>query len=125
MKHFGEHLMIDGYGGSFEKLNDKDLVLQCLNDLPEKIGMNKLSEPEVCFAAGNGKKDPGGWSGFVLIFESHISIHTFPEKRFLSADVYSCNNDMETDLILKFFEKTFDLKEIEQNFVKRGLKYPA
>ena len=125
MQHFGEHLMIDGYGGSFDRLNDKTLVLRCLNDLSEKLGMNKLSEPEVYFAAGNGKKDPGGWSGFVVIFESHISIHTFPEKRFLSADVYSCKNGMETDLILKFFEKAFDLKEIEQNFVKRGLRYPA
>lgn len=117
--------MIDGYCGSFHKLNDKTLVLRCLNDLSEKLGMNKLSEPEVYFAAGNGKKDSGGWSGFVIIFESHISIHTFPEKCFLSADVYSCKNGMETDLILKFFEETFDLKEIEQNFVKRGLRYPT
>jgi S-adenosylmethionine decarboxylase len=125
MQHFGEHLMIDGYGGSFEKLNNKNLVLRCLIDLSEKLGMKKLSEPEVYFAAGNGKKDPGGWSGFVVIFESHISIHTFPEKRFLSADVYTCRNGMETDVILKFLENTFDLKEIEQNFVKRGLRYPV
>ena len=124
MKHFGEHLMIDGYGGSFETLNDKDRVLRCLNDLTETLGMKKLSEPQVYIAAGNGKKDPGGWSGFVVIFESHISIHTFPEKGFLSADVYTCRNGMETELILKFFEDAFDLKEGEQNFVRRGLKYP-
>ena len=86
--------------------------------------MNNLAEPAVYFAAGNDKQDPGGWSGFVVIFESHISIHTFPEKGFLSADVYSCKNGLDTDLILKFFEEAFDLKEIEQNFVKRGLKYP-
>jgi|SRR5580765_2962073 len=125
MLHFGEHLMIDGYGGSFDKLNDKYRVLQCLNGLPEKLGMKKLSEPEVYFAAGNDKKDPGGWSGFVVIFESHISIHTFPETKFLSADIYSCRNGMDMDLILRFFEEAFDLKEIEQNFVKRGLKYSA
>ncbi len=117
--------MIDGYGGSFEKLNDRDRVLKCLNDLCEELNMKKLSNPEVHFAAGNGKKDCGGWSGYVVIYESHISIHTFPEKGFLSADVYSCKNGMKTDLILKFFKKAFDLKEIEQNFVKRGLKYPA
>ena len=116
--------MIDGYGGSFETLNDKDRVLRCLNDLTETLGMKKLSEPQVYIAAGNGKKDPGGWSGFVVIFESHISIHTFPEKGFLSADVYTCRNGMETELILKFFEEAFDLKEVEQNFVRRGLRYP-
>jgi len=75
--HFGEHLTIDGYGGSFEKLNDKELVLKCLNELPEKIGMKKFAEPSVYRALPNGKEDPGGWSGFVVIQESHISIHTF------------------------------------------------
>ena len=62
--HFGEHVMIDGYSGNYEKLNDKELVLNCLNDLPEKLGMHKLAEPEVYFAPANDKKDPGGWSGF-------------------------------------------------------------
>jgi len=115
--------MIDGYGGSFEKLNDERRVLRCLNDLTGKLSMNKLSEPKVYFAADNGKKDPGGWSGFVVIVESHISIHTFPKKCFLSADVYSCKGGLETDLIVEFVKETFDLDEIEQNFVRRGLKY--
>jgi S-adenosylmethionine/arginine decarboxylase-like enzyme len=45
-----------------------------LNDLPEKLKMKKLAEPEVYFAAGDpNTKDLGGWSGFVVIAESHIS----------------------------------------------------
>lgn len=35
--HFGEHLMIDGYGGSPEKLNDEELVRQCLDELPRMM----------------------------------------------------------------------------------------
>ena len=101
--HFGEHLTIAGYGGDFTKLNDKELVLSCLNDLPEKLGMKKLSKPEIYFAKGNDKKDPGGWSGFVVIEESHISIHTFPAKGFVSADVYTCQNGMNNEIILKNF----------------------
>jgi len=34
--HFGEHLMIDGYGGDYEKLNDEKLVLRCLDELSGK-----------------------------------------------------------------------------------------
>ena len=123
-KYFGEHLMIDGYEGLDAKLNDKQLVIKVLNDLPVKLGMNKLAEPVVHFAPGNNAKDPGGWSGFVIIQESHISIHTFPEKGFLSADVYTCKPGMDQDLIVKNLTDAFDLKEIEKNFVKRGLKYP-
>ncbi len=121
--HFGEHLTIDGYGGSKEKLNDKDLVLDCLNDLPEQLGMHKLSEPEIYFAKGNDIKDPGGWSGFVVIEESHISIHTFPEKGFISADVYTCKNGMDNEFILNYFKEKFALSDIERNFINRGTRY--
>jgi S-adenosylmethionine decarboxylase len=123
--HFGEHVTIDGYGGSEEKLNDKELVLSCLNDLPEKLGMKKLSVPEIYFAPGNNTKDPGGWSGFVVIEESHISVHTFPGTRFVSADVYTCKNGMDIEFILEFFKQKFDLQDIESNFIKRGLKYSS
>lgn len=115
--------MIDGYGGSYEKLNNKELVLECLNELPEKLEMHKLAEPSVYYAPENNKKDPGGWSGFVVIAESHISIHTFPVNGFLSTDVYSCKNGMDSEFILNYFKEKFELKEMEHNFIKRGTKY--
>ncbi len=122
--HFGEHLTIDGYGGSRDKLNDKQMVLDCLNELPKLLEMNKLAEPEVYNAPGNNVKDPGGWSGFVVIAESHISIHTFPDRGFLSADVYTCRNGLNTGFVKDYFQKKFNLKDLETNFIKRGLKYP-
>lgn len=122
--NFGEHLTIDGYGGNFDKLNNKELVLFSLNDLVEKIGMKKLAEPEVYFAPAVTKKDLGGWSGFVVINESHISIHTFPHKGFVSIDVYTCRSGLETDVVIDYFKKGFELKEVEINFIKRGTKYP-
>ncbi|MDB5259274.1 MAG: S-adenosylmethionine decarboxylase proenzyme [Candidatus Taylorbacteria bacterium] len=122
--HFGEHLTIDGYEGNKDKLNDKELVFSCVNDLPGVLGMKKLSTPEIYFAPGNDLKDPGGWSGFVVIEESHISIHTFPARGFVSADVYTCQNGLDTEKILAYFKSKFDLKDIEFNFIKRGLRYP-
>jgi S-adenosylmethionine decarboxylase len=121
--HFGEHVTIDGYGGNNKRLNDKEFVLETLNELPEKLGMHKLSTPEIYFAKGNNIKDPGGWSGFVVIEESHISIHTFPDNGFLSADVYTCKNGMDTDYIIEYFKQKFLLSEIESNFIIRGTKY--
>ena len=123
--NFGEHLTIDGYGGNFEKLNDKENVSRCLMELPELLDMKMLAQPEVYFAKGNGEKDPGGWTGFVVIEESHISIHTFPAREFVSIDVYTCRNGMDNEFIKKYFIEKFDLKELEVNFIKRGLKYPA
>lgn len=123
--NFGEHLMVDGYFGNHDKLNDKSLVLSILNDLPGDLGMSKLSEPVVYFAESNDKKDPGGWSGFVVITESHISIHTFPKKGFVSTDVYSCKDGLNTQLVVNKLKEAFDLKEVETNFVNRGTKFPV
>lgn len=123
--HFGEHVTLDGYGGDKEKLNDKDFVLSCLVDLPGLLDMKRLSEPEIYFAPGNGGKDPGGWSGFVVIEESHISLHTFPARGFISADVYTCKNGMNVSYIEKYFKDKFSLQDIELHFIKRGTKYPV
>jgi len=122
--HFGEHLTLDGYGGSYEKLDDRELVLLCLLELPEKLGMHPLAEPVVYAAADNQLRDPGGWSGFVVIAESHISIHTFPKRRFVSIDAYTCKNGMDTGIAIEYFKEKFDLDETETNLVIRGKKYP-
>lgn len=123
--NFGEHITIDGYEGSEEKLNDKNLILFCLSDLVVNLGMRELAPPQVYFAEGNESKDPGGWTGFVIIEESHISIHTFPKRLFVSADVYTCKNGLNKELILEYFKEKFLLKDVELNFIKRGTRYPA
>ncbi|MBP6857789.1 MAG: adenosylmethionine decarboxylase [Candidatus Pacebacteria bacterium] len=125
MNHFGEHVTLDGYNGEFELLNDKDVVQNALQDLPEYLGMTILGGPVVYFAEGNDIKDPGGWSGFVVIEESHISIHTFPARGFVSADVYTCQNGLDQEKIIGFFRDKFKIKSEEVNFIKRGTRYPS
>lgn len=123
--HFGEHFMIDAYRGSREKLLDRERVRQCLSELPRRIGMRILAEPAVHWAEPNGLNDPGGWSGIVVIVESHISIHTFPARRFASIDVYSCRNGLPTAEVEAYFRAAFGFEELETNFVVRGTKYPV
>ena len=48
-----------------------------------------------------------GVTGIVVIAESHISIHTFPARGFLSADVYSCKNGMNAKFIVAYLKKIF------------------
>lgn len=117
--------MIDAYRGSRERLVDRDLVQQCLAELPAKLGMQKLAEPTVHWAEPNGIKDPGGWSGVVIIAESHISIHTFPGRHFASIDVYTCRNGLPTAEIEAYFREVFGFEELETNFVVRGRRYPV
>ena len=121
---FGVHLTLDGYGGAQQLLADADRVLACLSELPERLGMHKLAEPFLVELGHHSDKDPGGVSGFVIIAESHISIHTFPLRGFVSADVYTCQNALDTDEICKYFAEAFDLQDLETNLVRRGTRYP-
>lgn len=120
---FGLHLMLDAYNCNPKILNDKNLVYHILDTLPKKIGMKKLMKPYVLFAQANDKKDPGGWSGFVMIQESHISIHTFIKRRFITADVYSCKK-FDAKIVTGYFEKAFKTKDLECHVKVRGKRYP-
>jgi S-adenosylmethionine decarboxylase len=122
--NFGEHITLDGYGGDYKLLNSRENVESCFAELLQLLDMHALTEPKVIEAPDNQIKDPGGWSGFVIIAESHIAMHTFPKRGFISADVYTCKNGMDLEPIKDFFTKKFELSDIETNFIKRGLKYP-
>jgi S-adenosylmethionine decarboxylase len=121
---FGVHLTLDGYGGSPELLADGKHVQSCLSELPERLGMHKIADPMLVELDQLSPKDPGGVSGFVMIAESHISIHTFPLRGFVSADVYTCQNSLDTERICQYFADAFGLQDLEINVVKRGTRYP-
>lgn len=123
--HFGEHITIDGYGGDPERLNSEEAVYSTLTELCDSLRMRPLMKPVVISAPDNHIKDSGGWSGFVIIAESHISIHTFPKRLFLSADVYTCQNGMDQDFVVDYFKKKFKLGSVERHFIRRGMKYPT
>jgi S-adenosylmethionine decarboxylase len=121
---FGVHLTLDGYRGSRHRLADLSHVRACLAELPELLGMHKLLDPMVVEVNQLSDKDPGGLSGYVLIAESHISIHTFPLRGFVSADVYTCQNSLDAERIRQYFADAFALQDVETNLIRRGTRYP-
>ena len=122
--HFGEHITIDGYDGDPKLLNSKRAVKSCLAELAKILKMHPLARIKIVSAPDNHIKDPGGWSAFMVIAESHLSIHTFPRRHFLSADVYTCQNGLDVLFVVDFFKKKFKLGDVEMHHIKRGTKYP-
>lgn len=123
-KNFGLHLMIDLYGCDPHVLDDSDKLLAFLNDTPTKLGMTKLIDPKLIHADGNGEHDPGGWTGFVIIAESHISLHTFVKRQFVTLDIYSCKN-FETEEIVEYIKNFFGTRDVDVFTQVRGHRYPA
>ncbi|MGQ9745707.1 MAG: adenosylmethionine decarboxylase [Dissulfurimicrobium sp.] len=119
---FGQHLMMDGYGCDQEKLKDIDGIYDFLSRYPEEINMTKIMPPYVFKYSGRVPED-WGISGFVLIAESHISIHTFPEKMYLSLDIFSCKA-FDAQAAIKYITNLFDIKKVEIKLLDRGLEFP-
>ncbi len=115
------HLAIDGYGASSEKLKDTDMVYRFLDEYPDAIGMTKIIPPQVYTYHGKTPED-WGISGFVIIAESHISVHTFPDRQYVNIDIFSCK-DFDAALSLEGVKTAFGLKEIKVWALDRGIDY--
>jgi S-adenosylmethionine decarboxylase len=122
---FGVHLMVDGYGASPARLRDRPRLEALLHDLPARTGMYRICEPVVVEVGPNNMKDPGGISGFVMIAESHLSFHTFPARGFVTIDLYTCRDELDSDRILEILRGTFGFTDADVFVQDRGLRYPA
>ena len=121
-KAFGLHLTLDGYGCDYDSLTNLDKIYEFLDKTPDLIEMTKIMQPYVFKYSGKVPED-WGLSGFVLIAESHISIHTFPENNYLSLDIFSCKR---FDLLLcaSHIKEYFQIEKYESNVLNRGLEFP-
>ena len=124
-EQFGVHLLFDGYNADTTLLADKAHLTRLLAEIPLQMDMHTISEPQVVEVGELNRKDPGGISGFVMIAESHISYHTFPKRGFVTADIYTCQNDLDTDAFTLLLCKVFGTTDYDTQVIKRGLRYPA
>lgn len=108
------HLIIDGYGSNSAVLQSEDFIYQLLDRYPAEIGMTKISSPSVVRYTG----EDWGISGFVMIAESHISIHTFVERSYVNIDVFSCK-DFNTEKAIKDLSHRLQLTEIRTRLIDR------
>ena len=115
------HLVIDGYRGDSGMMWDVELIRKFLYDLPDAMGMTRITEPSV-LEYHAPKPEDSGVSGFVIIAESHISVHTFPRRDHVNVDIFSCQ-PFDSDGALSRVKELFALKEVETWHLERGLEW--
>src|SRR5216683_5834003 len=84
LTYAGSHLIIDLWDA--EGLDDRDRIEQALIDAVKASGATLLHIHLHTFSDG------GGISGVAVLAESHISVHTWPEKGYAAFDVFMCGN---------------------------------
>ena len=108
----GNHYLVDMWGCSF--LENDQKIKKLLISAAEIAGATILHAHTHHFGEGQGV------SGVVLLAESHISIHTWPERNFVACDIFMCGN-INPDLSLGLLKKEFQPSKIDVKKMKRGL----
>ncbi len=115
------HLVIDGFRGDPAKMWDVELVRGFLTDCPDTLGMTRITEPRV-ISYDAPKPGDSGVSGFVIIAESHISVHTFPNRSYVNIDIFSCQK-FDHVQALDEAKGLFGLQEVKTWLLDRGLEW--
>ncbi len=100
---------------------DQELLREFLVNYPDNLGMNRITEPKVLEYIGPNAED-SGISGFVIIAESHISVHTFPHREYVNIDIFSCKS-FDSDQALADARDLFQLEEVKTWLLERGLEW--
>ena len=122
MLGFGPHLVMDARGCVSRRLDDISGLYKLLDSFPAKIGMTKIMPPYV-FAHGEAGTAEYGLSGFVLIAESHISIHTFPVTGQVKVDIFSCEQ-FDVKQAIGLLRDYFKPKKCSHRVLQRGMEFP-
>lgn len=120
---YGPHLMLDGYGCDEKRLDDIKFIYAFLSNFPKLINMRKIMPPYVFYHDGGNKPEDRGFSGIVIIAESHISIHTYPSKGFVVMDIFSCK-EFDTTKAVDIIVKAFNIEKCETKITMRGREFP-
>ncbi len=107
----GTHLIIDLWGA--KKLTDRTHVEDALKQAVAACGATLLHIHLHTFTSG------GGISGVAVLAESHISIHTWPERDYVALDVFMCG-DATPQYAVPVFEAAFQPSRTIVNEIRRG-----
>ena len=116
------HVMLDLYHCNPTLLQDEAFLRRVLEEYPDFIGMDKVSPVELRDIKTSDPLDDG-YSGFVIIATSHVSLHAWPPYGMVNLDIFSCE-DFSVDDVVAFASTRFHTNDIEIRAVERATRSP-
>ncbi len=114
MNALGRHILVELHDCDREALNDLDLIREVMLKAAVDCGAVVLGESFHRFS-------PQGVSGVVVIAESHISIHTWPEYGYAAADVFTCGTTVNPEIAAQVLIEKLGSKNHTITEIKRGI----
>jgi len=113
LQSLGRHVLAEVHGCRFEVLNDIKKVQDIMVNAALEAGAEVR---EVVFH----KFSPQGVSGVVVISESHLAIHTWPELGYAAVDVFTCGEKVNPWDACNYMAEMFGAEYVNASEVKRG-----
>ncbi|MDU4697044.1 MULTISPECIES: adenosylmethionine decarboxylase [Paenibacillus] len=111
---FGRHVAVDAWGVDYEVLNNAGLLEAHLVEAAEACGATILSIQSRQF-------EPQGATVLVMLSESHLSIHTYPERGFAAIDCYTCGEMVDPQLAIDYLVSVLNPEKTYAKKLIRGL----
>lgn len=102
----GRHMIADFNGCSYDAIATPDRVRDALLRAAEESGATVVSDSFRFFS-------PHGVSGFVIIAESHFSVHTWPEYSYAAIDIFTCGDTVNFNTAIRTLEAAFQAQRVE------------
>jgi len=114
VKALGRHILAELYGCSSEILNNLKDIEQIMVAAALEAGAEIR---EVVFHMFS----PQGVSGVVVISESHLAIHTWPELGYAALDIFTCGDTVDPWVSCNYIKDKFSAQNMAANEIKRGI----
>lgn len=114
IEKLGRHILAEFYNCDSDVLNNKELVAQYMEEAAIAANATIVTSDFHMFS-------PWGVSGVVVIQESHLAIHTWPEYGYAAIDLFTCGDDVNPWKSFEYLKEKFSAEITETNEVPRGL----
>jgi S-adenosylmethionine decarboxylase len=111
---FGRHVAVDTWGVDFDLLNNAEWLQSQMVEAAEACGATVLSVQAKQF-------EPQGATVLVLLSESHLSIHTYPERGFAALDCYTCGETVDPQLAIDHMISILKPETVHAKKLVRGM----
>lgn len=109
----GRHILMEAYDCEYDVLDDMRGIQNAMIKAAERTGATVV---DVAFR----KFEPYGVSGVVVISESHLAIHTWPEFGYAAIDLFTCGDKADPWRAFEYLSNHFKPKKITTMEIRRG-----
>ena len=109
----GTHIIADFYGTDADLISTAPTMARIFEETVVHSGLTKLTSNYYQF-------DPYGASGVILLAESHMSFHTWPEYNLVTLDFYTCGRPEGAERALAYLKKVLNPERIDIKRFERG-----